>query len=72
MRLDETLTRNSLPPVRATFLPLDGAGSGTARPLRAGQARRGRREALAAFYRGLMKTWIRLYARPPRCLRTFL
>ena len=72
MRLDETLARNSLPPVRTTFLPLDGAGSGPAQPLRAGQARRGRRGALAAFYRGLMKTWIRLYAPPPRRLGTIL
>ncbi len=69
MKLDETLARSSLPPVRTGFLPLDVACSGAAQPLRAGHAWRG---ALAAFYRALVKTWIRLYARPPRRLRTVL
>jgi hypothetical protein len=72
MKLDETLARSSLPLARASFLPLDGTLSGAAQPLPAGQARRGRRGVLAAFYRSLMKTWIGLYAPPPRRLGTLL
>jgi hypothetical protein len=67
MKLDEILARSGLAPVCATFLPLDGACSGAAQSLAVHQG--GARGAAASLYRGLMKFWVRLYARAPRRLR---
>ena len=67
MKLNETVARSSLVPARATFLPLDRACSGAAQLLPA--HRDGARGAAASLYRGLMRFWVRLYARAPRRLR---
>lgn len=69
MKLDDYLVRGDLHLAHASFLSIEVARHGSAQPLPAGQAGHGGRGAIGTFYRSLMKTWIGLYAPPPRRLR---